>query len=207
MARLYLLFPLLLSLLLVACANQPPRLPESGAAAPSYVLVQSYKLAVGDQIEINEWGDKDLSVEATVRPDGKITVPLVGEMVAAGKEPKELAAKIQTKLAEYVRNPRVTVILTSLQGQEFLSRVRVTGAVKGAMSMPFSPGMTVLDAVLEAGGLEDYAAGNGTKLHRRTKEGMETYDIRLKDIMEDGDMSTNVSLMPGDVITVPERLF
>jgi len=207
MARLYLLFPLLLSLLLVACANQPPRLPAAQAGPASNVLVKSYRIAVGDQLQVNVWGNPELSVEATVRPDGKITVPLVGEIMAVGKEPAKLAAEIELELAKYVREPKVSVILTNLAGQEFLSRIRITGAVKEAQSIPFSQGMTVLDAVLEAGGLEDYADANKTKLHRRTQHGVETYDIRLEDIMEGGDMATNVYLAPGDVITVPERLF
>jgi polysaccharide export outer membrane protein len=97
--------------------------------------------------------------------------------------------------------------LTGLEGHAFLSRIRVTGAVEENMSMTYHQGMTVLDAVLDAGSVSLYADGNGTKLHRRTDEGMKTYEIRLQDILEDGDMTTNVMLMPGDVITVPERAF
>ena len=107
----------------------------------------------------------------------------------------------------FIKNPNVTIIVTSLQGQAYLSRIRVTGAVARDISINYSPGMTVLDAVLEAGSLDPYANGNQTKLHRRTESGMETFDIRLDDIMEDGDMTTNVLLLPGDMITVPEGLF
>jgi polysaccharide export outer membrane protein len=199
-------FRILLILALGGCASEP-KLPEAGPGAAPHVLVESYKIAVGDQLKVSVWGNEDLSVEAAVRPDGKITVPLVGEIMAVGKEPKVLTAEIRSKLSEYVRNPQVSVILTSLKGQDFLARVRITGAVEEARSVPYSQGMTVLDAVLEAGGLQDYASPNGTKLHRRTKVGVETYDIRLGEIMEDGDMTTNVFLVPGDVITVPERLF
>ena len=99
------------------------------------------------------------------------------------------------------------MILTSLQGHEFLSRIRVTGSVENNLSITYNQGMTVLDAILEAGSVDLYADANNTKLHRRTKEGSATYDIRLQDIMKNGDMSTNISLMPGDVITVPERSF
>jgi polysaccharide export outer membrane protein len=107
-------------------------------------------------------------------------------------------------LSSYIKDPNVTVILTGLAGQAFLSRVRVTGAVNSNTSMTYHQGMTVLDAVLDAGSVTMFANANRTKLHRRTETGTETYDIRLKDILEDGDMTTNVYLRPGDVITVPE---
>ncbi|MCK5396383.1 MAG: sugar ABC transporter substrate-binding protein, partial [Gammaproteobacteria bacterium] len=107
----------------------------------------------------------------------------------------------------YVKTPNVTVILTSLQGHDFLSRIRITGSVTQNISITYHQGMTVLDAILEAGSVDLYADANNTKLHRRTKKGSVAYDVRLKDIMEDGDMSTNITLMPGDVVTVPERSF
>ena len=127
--------------------------------------------------------------------------------MAVGLTPEELAATIESRLANYVKAPNVTVILTSLQGHEFLSRIRVTGSVTNNLSMPYHQGMTVLDAILEAGSVDIYANANDTKLHRRTKKGSVAYDIRLKDIMEEGDMTTNITLMPGDIITVPERSF
>jgi polysaccharide export outer membrane protein len=127
--------------------------------------------------------------------------------MAVGYTPEQLAADIEKRLSAYVKTPNVTVILTSLQGNEFLSRIRVTGAVAKDLSIGYHQGMTVLDAVLAAGSVDLYADGNDTKLHRRTATGSETYDIRLKDIMEDGDMTTNVLLLPGDIITVPERSF
>lgn len=127
--------------------------------------------------------------------------------MAAGNTPEQLADNIKAALSEYIKSPNVTVILTGLEGHAFLSRIRVTGAVGNNMSMTYHQGMTVLDAVLDAGSVNLYANGNATKLHRRTEEGMKTYDIRLTDILEDGNMTTNVLLMPGDVITVPERAF
>ena len=195
---------------LTACSGGAPKLPpkESSAqnAGPS-VLVKSYKMAVGDQIQINVWKNAELSLSQPIRPDGKISMPLVGDIMAVGLTPEELAAKIETSLSSYVKAPNVTVILTSLQGHEFLSRIRVTGSVTTNVSMSYHQGMTVLDAVLEAGSVDLYADANNTKLHRRTKKGAVSYDIRLKDIMEDGDMRTNVTLMPGDIITVPESNF
>ena len=195
---------------LAACASTKPNLPPkstSGQNSGPSVLVKSYKMAVGDQLQINVWKNPELSLTEPIRPDGKISMPLVGDVMAAGLTPEELSAKIETRLANYVKAPNVTVILTSLQGHEFLSRIRVTGSVTQNLSMPYHQGMTVLDAVLEAGSVDLYADANNTKLHRRTKKGAVSYDIRLKDIMEDGDMLTNITLMPGDIITVPESNF
>jgi len=206
------LISLLLSICLVitGCATSEPNLPAQSnsrqAAGPS-VLIKSYKIAVGDQVQINVWKNPELSLSEPVRPDGKISVPLVGDIMAVGLTPEELSAQIEKKLASYVRAPNVTVILTSLKGHEFLSRIRVTGAVNTNVSMSYHQGMTVLDAILEAGSVDEFADANNTKLHRRTRKGTASYDIRLKDIMEDGDMRTNIVLMPGDIITVPESNF
>lgn len=207
--RTYLkIFSLLALVVLHGCADTgklPPSQKE-GQVGPS-VLIDAYKMSVGDQVQVTVWKNPELSFSAPIRPDGKIAVPLIGDMMAAGKEPEELAANIRQQLTSYIKNPNVTVMLMNLQGQSFLSRIRVTGEVTQNKSLQYFPGMTVLDAVLDAGSLTLYADGNRTKLHRRTAKGNETYKIRLKDIMEKGDMRTNMTLMPGDVITVPERLF
>ncbi len=192
------------------CATSQPHLPAQPAAGENEtprVLIDSYKMAVGDQIQINVWKNPELSLSEPIRPDGKISVPLVGDVNAVGLTPEELAQVIEKQLSAYIKNPNVTVILTDIQGHEFLSRIRVTGSVAQSISLGYHQGMTVLDAVLEAGSLDLYADGNRTKLHRRTGSGSESYDIYLDDIMEDGDMTTNVILMPGDIITVPERGF
>lgn len=195
---------------LSACSIGEPRLPAKESPwqnAGPRVLIKSYKMAVGDQIQINVWKNAELSLAEPIRPDGKISMPLIGDVMAVGLTPEELAAKIESRLSDYVKSPNVTIILTNLQGHAFLSRIRVTGSVTQNISMPYHQGMTVLDAVLEAGSVDLYADANNTKLHRRTKKGAITYDIRLKDIMKEGDMRTNISLMPGDIITVPESNF
>jgi len=195
--------------LIASCAsepNLPPKSKSRQSAGPS-VLVKSYKMAVGDQLQINVWKNPELSLSEPIRPDGRISMPLIGDVMAVGLTPEELASRIEKKLANYVKAPNVTVILTSLQGHEFLSRIRVTGSVTTNVSMSYHQGMTVLDAILEAGSVDIYADANDTKLHRRLKRGSVAYDIRLKDIMEEGDMTTNILLMPGDIITVPERSF
>lgn len=186
--------------------NLPPKSKNWESTGPS-VLVASYKMAVGDQLQINVWKNPELSLTEPIRPDGKISMPLIGDVLAVGLTPEELAARIESKLSNYVKAPNVTVILTNLQGHAFLSRIRVTGSVTSNISMQYFQGMTVLDAVLEAGSVDLYADANSTKLHRRTKKGAVSYDIRLKDIMEEGDMTTNIQLLPGDIITVPESTF
>lgn len=198
-------------ILIAGCASPGgqnlPVPSAAGGEGVSSVLIDSYLIGVGDELKVTVWNNPELSIEAPVRPDGKIAVPLVGDVMAAGLEPELLASNIKQQLSKYVNNPNVTVILTELQSSEFISRIRVTGSVTTNISMPYRMGMTVLDAVLEAGSVTIYAYSNGTKLHRRSGNGTKSYDIRLKDILEDGDMTTNVMLMPGDVITVPESAF
>jgi len=201
----------LLVMAVAGCAaNGPANLPpQTGLGADgASVLIDSYKMDVGDIVQITVWKNPDLSVEEPVRPDGMVAVPLVGDIMAAGIGPEELAANIEKQLSNYVKSPNVTVILTSLEGHQFLSRVRITGSVGKNTALNYHQGMTVLDAVLGAGSVNLYADANRTKLYRRNKQGVtESYDIRLKDILENGDMTTNVYLMPGDIITVPERAF
>ena len=191
-----------------ACASGPKNPPPQQTDLGPSVLVDAYKMSVGDTVNIHVWKNPDLSISAPVRPDGKIAMPLLGDVMAAGREPEEMAADISTRLAQYVKSPVVTVSLTGLQGHKFLSRIRVTGEVGSDTSITYAQGMTVLDAILEAGSVTDFADSNNTKLYRRTAEGgSQTYTINLEDIMEKGDMSTNVLLLPGDVISVPQSAF
>lgn len=185
--------------------NQPPAQEQDMGKAGRQI--DEYKIGVDDQISVNVWRDPELSVSMPVRPDGKITMPLVGDITAGGRTPEEVAATIRKKLSAYIRNPDVTVILTELRSHEYLSRVRVTGAVEEPLSMSYRQGMTVLDAVLEAGGVNVYAAPGGTKVFRRKGAKTEVFDVDLDSILKNGDLSSNVYLRPGDVVTVPERLF
>ena len=136
-----------------------------------------------------------------------ISVPLIGDVLAGGKTAPELAAVVKEKLAVYIRDPNVTVIVTELRSHEYLSRVRVTGAVRTPRTAQYRQGMTVVDAVLEAGGLNDFAAPNRTKLYRTVDGKSKVYPIDLGDILNSGKLETNMKLFPGDVIAVPERLF
>lgn len=197
---------LFLSAVLAGCASSTTeRVREVPAPAP--VEKGSYKIGVDDKVQVSVWRNTDLSVTVPVRPDGMISVPLIGDVQAGGKTPAELSATVKSKLSLYVRDPSVTVIVTELHSHEYLSRVRVTGAVRTARSSQYRQGMTIVDAVLDAGGLNDFAAPNRTKLYRTSNGKTTIYAIRLGDILNNGKLETNMKLSPGDVISIPERMF
>lgn len=191
---------------LAACATGARQ--SSAPPPPVPTLVDDYLIGVDDEVQVSVWRNPELGITVPVRPDGKISVPLVGDVVAGGRTPNEVAADIQEKLGAYVRDPQVAVILTQLRSHEYLSRVRVTGAVRQPVSIPYRQGMTVLDAVLAAGGVTEFAAPDRADLFRRNDDASTTtYAVRLDRILNRGDLSTNYSVAPGDVITVPERTF
>jgi polysaccharide export outer membrane protein len=191
---------------LVGCAAGP-RPGDAPSVDPQVQAVKEYRIGVDDQIRVAVWQNPDLNVTVPVRPDGMISVPLVGDVQAGGKTPQEVAAEIKDKLQTYVREPQVTVIVDQLRSHEYLSRVRVTGAVRTPISVPYRQGMTVLDAVLAAGGTTEFAAPDRTELYRKEGDGTRSYTIRLDRILQKGDLATNYEAQPGDVITVPERAF
>ncbi len=170
-------------------------------------LIEQYKIGVDDIVRVSVWRNPELSVTVPVRPDGKISVPLIGDIQAGGLTPRQVAANVQKKLSRYVRDPRVALILTELRSHEFLSRVRVTGAIKNPTSIPYRQGMTVLDVVLAAGGVSEFAAPNRAKIYRKYNGKTKSLKVRLGDILNKGKLDSNYDLRPGDVITVPERLF
>jgi polysaccharide export outer membrane protein len=160
-----------------------------------------------DGIRVSVWRNPDLSVSVPVRPDGKISVPLVGDVQASGRTPEQLADAIENELGSYIREPQVSIVITSMGSHEFTDRVRVTGAVGQPTSVPHRDGMTVLDMVLGAGGLSPFAAANNAMLYRPLEDEVVAIPVKLKDILERGDISTNFQLRPGDILTVPERSF
>lgn len=209
MGTFRLLGVILLTALLGACASSGGTSAQGAPPAVMTQAVDAYRIGVDDIVQVSVWRNPELGITVPVRPDGKISVPLVGDVDAGGKTPDEVAKDLQLKLAEFVRDPQVAVILTDLRSHEYLSRVRVTGAVRQPVSVPFRPGMTVLDAVLAAGGLTEFAAPDRSELYRKNAEGegTTTYDVRLDRILNHGDLKTNFAVAPGDVITVPERTF
>jgi polysaccharide biosynthesis/export protein len=171
-------------------------------------FTDEYRIGVDDIVQVSVWRNPELSVTVPVRPDGRISVPLIGDVMAGGRTSEEVARSIEERLATYVRDPKVAVILTDLRSHEFISRVRVTGAVQQPVSVPYRQGMSVLDAVLAAGGTNEFAAADRTRLYRRSASGAtQTLEVKLGRILKSGDLETNYPVQPGDVITVPERAF
>ncbi|MDC0661957.1 XrtA/PEP-CTERM system exopolysaccharide export protein [Marinobacter sp. SS21] len=166
-----------------------------------------YIIGATDEISVSVWRNPDLSITVPVRPDGMISVPLVGDVKASGKTPERLADDIEAILDEYIREPQVSVVVTSMNSHEFTDRVRVTGAVEQPMSMPHRSGMTVLDMVLSAGGINPFAAPNNSMLYRVVENEVVAIPVKLGDILNNGDIRTNYSLRAGDILTVPERGF
>lgn len=197
----------LIVLALVGCVSKQAQEFQKRAEEYTPAAEGDYKIGVDDRLQISVWRNPELSVTVPVRPDGMISIPLVGDVQAGGNTPTQVADLIRQKLSQFIREPSVAVILVELRSHEFLSRVRVTGAVRNPRSMPFRPGMTVLDAVLEAGGINDFAAPNRAKLYRKAAPKTDVLDVSLGDILSRGKLETNVMLIPGDIITVPERLF
>ena len=193
-----------LPLLLAGCVSSGNVTSGAPPAAPS--VTDDYQIGVDDIVRVSVWRNPELNMTGPVRPDGKISVPLVGDIMAGGRTPDAVAKDLQEKLGTYVREPQVTVILTELRSHEYLSRVRVTGAVRTPVSIPYRQGMTVLDAVLAAGGVTEFAAPDRSSLHRKAGDTAHAYGVQLGNILNSGDLTTNYTVAPGDVITVPERV-
>ena len=191
---------------LTSCAGN--QLPEGTLDVTQHSIVtEEYRIGVDDVVDVNVWGNEQLSVQVTVRPDGKITVPLLGDVAVASKTTEEVAEIITQGLEKDIRSPNVTVTMASLQSKEYLRRVRVTGAVANPVSLNYRQGMTVLDAILEAGGLGEFAAGNKAVLIRRHEGKTVSVPLRLESMLVRGKVEGNHVLIPGDIISVPERFF
>lgn len=188
------------------CATQPGTVTQGPPPSGSDVM-EKYLVGVDDTLSVSVWRNPELSVDPVVRPDGMITIPVIGDVLAAGKTPGEVAAEISERLSQYIRNPQVTVSVTRLVSNAYLTRIRVTGAVVQPVSSPHRPGMTVLDAVLEAGGLTEFAAPDNARLYRKVNGKINAYHIYLKQVLQRGDLDTNYELLPGDIISIPERSF
>lgn len=181
--------------------------PGVDATSPEALQqVADYTIAPGDQLNVFVWKNPELTVSVPVRPDGRISIPLVQDVQAAGKSSKILADDIKQALTKYVKDPVVTVIVQSTQGGGG-SRVVVIGAVTQPRAIAYRAGLTVLDVMVEVGGLKEFAAGNRAKLIRKSESGTTEIPLKLSDLLEDGDQTANAVLQPGDVIRIPERWF
>ncbi|WP_432472300.1 XrtA/PEP-CTERM system exopolysaccharide export protein [Amphritea sp. HPY] len=196
-----------LTMIISGCATQNPVSATPPPQPSQEQVIADYVLGNGDKLDIRVWRNPELSVSLPVRPDGKISIPLAGEVTAAGKSTAELTETLVEKLSVFIKQPQVTVIVTDPQSAEFLQRVRITGAISNPTSTPWRSGMTVLDLVLLSGGTTEFASENKAFLYRKVGNSVQTYPVYLEDILRKGQLDTNYSLIPSDIITVPERLF
>jgi polysaccharide export outer membrane protein len=192
--------------ILTACtgiAQHAPPAPPAPPPAPQEA--DQYLIGPGDTLQVFVWREPDLSVTVPVRPDGKISTPLVENMVAVGKTPSQLARDMEGVLGEYVRSPTVNVIVTDAVST--YSQVKVVGQVKVPQALPYRDGMKVLDVLLAVGGLAEFAAGNRAKIVR--VEGGKTLElrVRLDDLLNKGDIRQNLPVKPGDVLVIPQSRF
>lgn len=185
------------------CASTSDVLPPAPAQASSDAY--SYIVGPGDTLNISVWRNPELSSTVPVRPDGKVSTPLVDELVAQGKTPTEIARDVEKALAKLVRDPVVTVIVTNFVGP-YSQQIRVVGEAAKPQFLPYKQKMTVMDVMIAVGGLTDFADGNKATIVRAA-EGNKRYAVRLQDLVRRGDISANVEMLPGDVLIIPQGWF
>lgn len=189
--------------MITGCAKDYPSLPE---ATYQMRYAYKYKIGPGDQVEIFVWRYPEVSTVVPVRPDGFITAPLLEDVPAAGKTPTELARDLEESLSLFLRDPLVTVIVQGFVGV-FPEQIRVLGEATEPLALPYRDGMTLLDLMIQVGGITEFAAGNQAVLVRFEDGEQNQYNVRLRDLIEDADLSANVDLRPGDILLIPESWF
>ena len=193
----------LLASLINACAGFSSGYPAApmAAATPDY----NYIVGPGDTLNISVWRNPELSMSVPVRPDGKVTMPLVDELVAQGKTSVQIAREVEAVLGKLVRDPVVTVISTGFIGP-YSEQIRVVGEAAKPQALPYKQKMTLLDVMIAVGGLTDFADGNGASITRAAEDN-KRYSVRIKDLIKRGDISANVEMKPGDVLIIPQGWF
>ena len=197
---------LIVTLMLVGCGAWQPKYPYPPEATYQLRGAFKYKIGPGDQVEIFVWRYPEVSTTVPVRPDGFITAPLLEDIPAAGKTPTELARDLEEQLVVYLRDPLVTVIVQGFVGV-FPDQIRVLGEASSNVAVPYRDGMTLLDLMIEVGGISEFAAGNRAVLVRFVDGERMYYTLRLDDLVRDADLNANTDLMPGDIIIIPESWF
>ncbi|SLN69133.1 Polysialic acid transport protein KpsD precursor [Oceanibacterium hippocampi] len=189
---------------LTACTGGPELAPSDtpavGADTPDYLI------GPGDTLQVFVWRNEDLSVSVPVRPDGKISVPLIEDLVAAGKTPTQLARDIEDRLKQFIQTPIATVIVTGFLGP-LNQQVRVVGEAAEPQAIPYRERMTILDVMIEVGGLTEFAAGNKAIVVRSYTGEKQNFRVRLDDLLRDGDVTANVPVLPGDILIIPQSWF
>ena len=185
-----------------------PQLPPAAFVASREAPGEEYIIGPLDTLTIFVWRNPELSTKVQVRPDGRITTPLISDMPATGKTPSMLAADMKLALGEYIKDPIVSVIVENFSGT-FSQQVRIVGATEKPASLPYRANMTLLDAMIAVGGLSEYASGNKARLVRydRATGKQREYQLKINSLLKNGDSSANVRLEPGDVIIIPESMF
>jgi polysaccharide biosynthesis/export protein len=200
----------MVSVALSGCAGSSsgPQLPPANFVAGQEEPGEEYVIGPLDELTVFVWRNPELGANVQVRPDGRITTPLITDMPAVGKTPSMLAEDIKLQLSQYIQEPLVSVIVNKFAGT-FSQQVRVVGATEKPASLPYRANMTLLDAMIAVGGLSEYASGNRARLIRFDKESgrQKEYALRLGDLLKKGDSKANVMLRPGDVIIIPESMF
>jgi polysaccharide export outer membrane protein len=192
----------------VAACSSEATLPPAAitTSAASYANASDYRIGPGDQLNVVVWHNTDVSGPVPVRPDGRISIPLIGDVVAAGKTPMDLAAEIKEKLKPYIKDPVVTVTPTQFVGPVG-RQVRVIGEAVQPRAIPFSSNMTLLDVMIAVGGLTRYADGDRAVIVRVENGVQKTYHVHLDELIRDGDVNQNVAVRPGDILIIPQRFF
>jgi len=186
---------------LAGCASAPPPPSE-----PMPTTEAPYLVGPGDTLNVVVWRSPELSMTVPVRPDGKITTPLVEDLQASGKTTTQIAREIEKVLSRYVQTPVVTVIVTSFAGP-YAQQVRVIGEAAKPQALPYRENMTLLDVMIAVGGITDFAAGNRASILRTTGDKRVQFGVRLSDLMRGGDLSANLPMRPGDVLIIPQSYF
>ena len=188
------------ALTLSGCATHPAMPADTQASNPDYLI------GPGDTVNIIVWRNPEVSMAVPVRPDGKITTPLVEDLQAAGKTSTELARDIEKALAKFIQQPVVTVVVTNFIGN-YSEQIRVIGQAAKPQALSYRRDMSLMDVMIAVGGMTEFAAGNRTSLIRNVNGKQERFNVRLDDLIKDGDISANMPVRPGDVIVIPESFF
>jgi len=178
-----------------------PKAPEIYSSAPEYII------APGDSLQVFVWRSAELSVTVPVRPDGRFSMPLLQDVQAAGKTPSQVSEEVKRGLHDFVRDPLVTVIVQTVQAAAGTGKVSVIGEAAQPRTVAFRAGLTLMDVMIEVGGLTQFANGNDARLVRVTNGRSKEFRLRVADLMKNGDTTANIELAPGDVIRIPERWF
>jgi polysaccharide export outer membrane protein len=195
-----------ISALLGGCATEQILTATARASLTTDVNDYQYLIGPGDQLTIFVWRNPEISGSFTVRPDGKVSTSLVEDVDVSGRTPTMLARQLEEQLATYINNPRVTVSLSRFNGP-FSEQVRVIGEAANPRAISYTQHMTLLDVMIQVGGLTEFANGNNAKLVRVINNKQKTFAINIEDLIKDGEISKNVDILPGDVIIIPEAWF